>query len=254
VKYFISIAIFGLILFSCEEKPKQGEQVFVSTGKAVLDGYWVYLPENYDPSKAYPLILFLQGGAGKSDNIRSTKNDGPSKFALKDLPVAKDSFIILNPHMKIGDPDKNRWSRYDQAMNWFIDDFSKTYPIDKNRIYLTGLSYGAQEGALILNRGNMDIRAFIGVAGRYSRSFRNKENIRKTDIWLVHRKDDPQVRASNAINLMNSLYSEEDFIYQESIEKNKELNVLTILEGDTHTGWDETFSTVAIYEWLLSKK
>ncbi len=254
MRKLISTILLVLFLGSCEDKPSAGQQVFISTGKTVIDGYWVYLPENYDPKKSYPLILFLQGGAGVSNDIYSTKNDGPSKFALQDIPIVKDSFIILNPHMKVGDPSKNRWSNYGASMKDFIIKLNKTHPIDSSRMFLTGLSYGAGEGMALLNKRQIDFKAFVGVAGRYASRYSNREGIKKSDIWLVHRKDDPQVPARLSIELMNFLFQETPFPVEDQIGKTTSSTILTILDGDTHTGWDETFRNQAVYEWLLSRK
>ena len=59
------ILILLCLLWGHSEKPEAGKQP--STGKNIIDGYWLYLPENYQVERAYPLILF-QGGAGKSNN------------------------------------------------------------------------------------------------------------------------------------------------------------------------------------------
>lgn len=248
------ISILILSVFACSEEPQPGKQIFVPTGKTVIDGYWVYLPQSYDPQKAYPLILFLQGGAGVSNDIRSTKNDGPAKFALQDIPIVKDSFIIINPHMRVGDPAKNRWSNYGASIKAFIEGFNQTYPIDSSRIYLTGLSYGAGEGMSLLNKRQFEFKGFVGVAGRYQSKYKSPNNIRKTDIWLLHRKDDPQVPSRLSSELMEWLYPKKDYQTNERIDSSNSSQILTMLQGNQHTGWNETFSNPAIYQWLLSRK
>lgn len=253
IKSFL-FSILILTMLACSEKPAPGKQVFVPTGKTVIDGYWVYLPENYDPQKAYPMILFLQGGAGVSNDIRSTKNDGPAKFALQGLPIVKDSFIIVNPHMKVGAPSKNRWSNYGPSMKSFLEELNQTYPIDMSRKYLTGLSYGAGEGMVLLNKGQFNFKGFIGVAGRYQSKYNSSENIRKTDLWLLHRKDDPQVPSRLSSELMEWLYPGKDYQVNERISSNNSPQILTMLEGNQHSGWNATFSNPAIYQWLLSRK
>ncbi|MCX6162840.1 MAG: prolyl oligopeptidase family serine peptidase [Ignavibacteriae bacterium] len=94
-----------------------------------LQPYVVYLPENFDKNKKYPLLVFLHGSASDETNIRGF------------LSLIPKDFIAVGP---FGRGKSNAFSRdYAQEdIAEVISAVSEDYSIDTTRILLTGFSMG----------------------------------------------------------------------------------------------------------------
>ena len=97
--------------------------------------YLLYLPADYidDGSRSFPLMLFLHGSGERGDDLQLVKKNGPPKVAVKmNLP-----FIILSPQCPMSEP----WWNIENV-KVLLDDIISRYPVDRDRIYVTGLSMG----------------------------------------------------------------------------------------------------------------
>jgi len=98
--------------------------------------YAIWLPPDYDPAKAWPLIVYLHGAGERGmDGVRqTTAGIGP---ALVQWPERFPGVVLL-PQCPYGSVWKSEFPVVD-------GEFGKTlreYNIDKHRIYLTGNSLG----------------------------------------------------------------------------------------------------------------
>jgi predicted peptidase len=97
--------------------------------------YLLYLPPNYEnQTDTFPLIIYLHGGSVRGDNLEKLKTYGLPKL-IED--GNQYDFIIASPQC----PENTYWSK----INWFdtlYRELVSKYRIDKNRIYVTGISAG----------------------------------------------------------------------------------------------------------------
>jgi hypothetical protein len=94
--------------------------------------YSLYVPEHYDHKKEWPLIVALHGGYGSAEDylwawLRPAKSSGYIVLSPKSLGV---TWSVLNPPLDAA------------SINECIVEVSKEYNIDRQRIFLTGLSDG----------------------------------------------------------------------------------------------------------------
>ena len=99
---------------------------------APLADYSLYVPESYTPSRSWPLIVCLHGAYGRGDHfiwswLRPAKGHGYMLLAPKSLDV---TWSILQP---------DRDARSVVAM---LEEVCGEYAVDRDRVYLTGLSDG----------------------------------------------------------------------------------------------------------------
>ena len=110
-------------------------------------GFLEHLPTyiSQKPNDKYPLLLVAHGWEhfvqqSPADNRLSTLLMGANIYRVFDENLWPDSrpFIVLEPQrcVNVGDIE---WQQVDQLIDWAL----ATYPIDENRIYLTGMSAGA---------------------------------------------------------------------------------------------------------------
>lgn len=69
-----------------------------------------------------------------------------------------------------------------------IEEIERTYPVDKNKIYLVGYSMGASTAQNILNINPKKFAALVSIAG--VPDFSNLKKLKNNNIWLIHGKED----------------------------------------------------------------
>src|SRR5579872_1512358 len=97
--------------------------------------YLLFLPKGYEASgqKRWPLMLFLHGAGERGSDIWLVTKHGPPKNVAQnqDFP-----FILVSPQC----PEGEIWSR--DSLLGLLDEVTAHLNVDKNRVYLTGLSMG----------------------------------------------------------------------------------------------------------------
>jgi dipeptidyl aminopeptidase/acylaminoacyl peptidase len=145
---------------------KPGSQVltFFSDVDDTEQPYGLYLPKNFSSKKKYPLVVSLHG-AGSNHRLNLRRVFGKSNLpgetdveATRYFPVWPDvDFIVVSPLARgtMGFQGLAEKDVYDM-----LADVKKRFPIDEDRIYLTGLSMGGG-GTLWLGLSRPDIWAAI---------------------------------------------------------------------------------------------
>jgi predicted peptidase len=110
--------------------------------------YRLFKPEKYDSKQKYPLVLFLHGGAGiGSDNRRQFNggNEVPPKALTSPENQTKYPCFIVAPQCA---PHEG-WVRLDRRLAPpllltldIMSSLQKEFSIDRDRIYVIGLSMG----------------------------------------------------------------------------------------------------------------
>jgi predicted peptidase len=150
------------------ESPAPGKQVAMQTAVRIKSEegerettirYLLALPADYDknPSQKWPLVLFLHGSGERGDELEKVKIHGPPKLvaAGKDFP-----FVLVSPQCESG----NRWNPQELAK--LVEHLANTFRIDRQRLYVTGLSMGgAGTWSLVAEYPGM-FAAAIPICGR----------------------------------------------------------------------------------------
>ncbi len=94
--------------------------------------YSLYVPENYDPSRRWPLIIALHGGHGRGDDylltwLRPAKSKGYIVLSPKSLDR---TWSIQQPGLDI------------RSILSIVEELLDEYTIDTGRLFATGLSDG----------------------------------------------------------------------------------------------------------------
>lgn len=99
---------------------------------------YIYVPENYDPSNAYKLLVGFRGGPNS--------NAGQFRDQLRPLSDSLNA-IILCP-----ENSGHFWNNEGltkQLFQYSLDTTVSLYNIDMDYIYLTGLSYGGRHAVIV---------------------------------------------------------------------------------------------------------
>lgn len=104
------------------------KRTFISKIDSSCQYYAIVFPENYDPSRSYGLILALHGA-------------GVEASGLAECYKPKDwAFVVCPTNRRPYGFDWQDWGRLDALE--VLEEICHTFPIDQERIYLTGHSMG----------------------------------------------------------------------------------------------------------------
>ena len=114
------------------------------------------------------------------------------------------------------------------------------YKVDKQRVYLTGLSLGGYGTWSMARRYPDYFAAIVPICGGGSRS--GIEQLKNTPTWVFHGAKDETVSIDQSERLVEAL-------------KGVGGNVkFTVYPEAGHDAWTETYNNPKLYEWLLEQK
>jgi predicted peptidase len=219
--------------------------------------YRMLLPENYDASKKYPLIVFLHGAGERGRDNNKQLAHGATLF-LK--PENRKNFpsIVIFPQCP---PKPGYWSSVilDATKKPYVFDFNYTRAItqplqstiqlvqqmvaedkiDTSRIYIIGLSMGGM-GTLeaVYHYPNLFAAAIPICGGGDAKAFTEAQA--KTPFWFFHGDLDEIVEpkySREVVARLNEL--EAPITYTEYPDVN-------------HNSWDKAFAEKELLKWLFS--
>ena len=103
--------------------------------------YNLFVPENYDATKKYPLVMFVHDAGPLSEDTKTTllQGTGAIWFASPEDQEKHPCFVLAPQYARIMTDAES-----DQAVATFelLDKLCNDYSIDRNRLYNTGQSMG----------------------------------------------------------------------------------------------------------------
>lgn len=154
--YILVVAIMADITW-VQAQPPRHEVKFNSLNDNNINGFWEYLPRNYDIdiNQKYPLLIFFHGygdsgSTPDSATLKKVLNAGtPRLISTGQFPDSFNvdgkvhKFIVISPQIKNGFDDTNRSSNVAPSTVNGIIEYAKTaYRVDPSRVYICGLSMG----------------------------------------------------------------------------------------------------------------
>ena len=227
--------------------------------------YRLFIPENYDPKKTYPLVMFMHGGGERGDDNEKQllANQGATIWAKPEEQAKRPCFVLAPQSHSTWDGGfgvtrgedngvnlKNVFTigkdlkLAHKVLNKVLVNYNKN--IVKNRLYCTGLSQGGF-GTWLLNEEYPNLfAAMVPVSGGG-----NPEKVSvlvNKPIWAFHAENDSVIPVSydrNTISALRNLGANP--IYT---EYNKE----TFIFPDGHFAWVLAYKNEAMREWLFKQK
>ena len=162
--------------------------------------YRLFEPNNTQEKQ--PLVLFLHGAGerGISNDVQLLANRGAVSWADPEQQ-AIDSAYVAAPQAAPG----GNWTSptNKNLLLDLIETLKQEYPIDPDRIYITGISLGGM-GTWSLIQSNADLfAAAIPVCGTGSVNL--AENLVNLPIWVTHSADDRTVPVTGSRNMINAI-------------------------------------------------
>jgi predicted peptidase len=225
------------------------QNLFVASNGDTLP-YRLCLPANYNPKKAYPLVLFLHGSGERGTCNTLPLKHGPLAFARRSLQE-KHPCLVLVPQC----PKNRRWVEVDwklprhdmperpsrpmEATLELLAEIQRTYSVDTRRLYVTGLSMGGYGTWDLVSRQPGRFAAAVPVCGGGDET--QAPQLTSMAIWAFHGADDRIVLPERTRNMIAAIraaggsprYSE--------------------YAGVGHNAWDVAYSDEQLFEWLFAQ-
>ena len=223
--------------------------------KGTILKYRVLYPENYDQGKKYPIILFLHGAGERGDDNEKQLVHGSRIFTN---PVNREKYpaIVLIPqcpkeyYWHIDQrPDNFSRGSYDadpvvstplSAAKELLDSYIANEKVDKNRIYIMGLSMGGMGTFDLVSRYPDLFAAAIPICGGVNPS--RLAAAKDVKFRIFHGDADPTVPVTNSRDAYKAL------------KKAGAKVELIEFAGCGHNSWDPAFNYPDFLEWLFKQK
>ncbi|MDM1049895.1 MULTISPECIES: prolyl oligopeptidase family serine peptidase [Sphingobacterium] len=190
--------------------------------------YWVRMPKEVAKKEKVPVIIFLHGRSLSGHDLSRVKRYG----VLRAIERGKDlDAIVVAPQTANGwDPDK---------VMEVLDKVEKDYPVDKERIYVCGMSMGGYGTMDVAGKYPDRIAAAVAICGGGTLSYAC--NLTQVPLWIQHGSADRAVPASESKKIYNAI---------KKCDKNADAT-LTIIPGGTHGSLERLFHGEKIYDFMF---
>ena len=207
----------------------EARKTVVKVNKEKTYNYYISFPKN-ESSKKLPLIVFLHGFDERGDNVEKVKIHGLPKL----FDVDNDyECITVSPQC----PGDSIWPAEIVTLKQFIDEIIEEYNIDKNRVYLTGISMGGY-GTWYTAQTYPDFFAAIAPVCGGGMSW--YAGVLKMPVWAFHGAVDSVVSVEESKNMVREI-------------NNTGGNAkITIFENVDHDSWNYAY-TDELMKWLLEQ-
>jgi predicted peptidase len=184
-----------------------------------------------------PLLLFLHGAGERGttpEELAKVKVHGPPKLLDDPAFAKKIPCVTISPQCKKG----YAWSPAQLML--LLDHIEKNFKIDKNRIYVTGLSMGGFGTWMCLNESPQRFAAAAPVCGGANPEW--AEKMIDVPIWTFHGDKDTTVVPNFSQVMVDALR-----------KAGGRKVIFTIYEGVGHDSWVQAYNNQLLYDWIFQQ-
>ena len=229
---------------------------FINNGDTLP--YRLLLPENYDATKKYPLIIFLHGSGERGSDNELQLVHGAKLFLRDDVRKEYPAIVVFpqcalksswSNMMASMDKDGKRKFNFQEAgepstamalLMELLKELPVSYGIKKKQVYAAGLSMGGMGTFELVRRNPKIFAAAIPICGGANTA--TARQLKKTNWWIFHGAKDNTVPPQ----LTQGMY--------EALLKQKAKVKLTIYPEANHNSWDSVFAEKDLLPWLFSQR
>ena len=231
----LAFLVAATVTSATAQAPVAGQTAEAFTGTAsqpVALTYLLALPDGYADSDApWPLVLFLHGSGERGDSLARIAVHGPPRLVREGQ---RFPFVLVSPQA----PEGAWWDAH--ALGALLDDIEARYRIDRDRMYVTGLSMGGFGVWDLLSTFPDRFAAAApvcggGTPGRICAA-------RATPVWAFHGALDTVVPLQRTREMTARLASCGGSVR------------FTVYPDAGHDAWTETYADPDLYTWLLSHR
>lgn len=175
-----------------------------------------FLESDYNPSRKYPLVIFLHGSGERGNDNNAQLKWGVMNFATDENMKLHPAYVIapqcppeLDWASYSGDEEKASLSLEPKPSKpmalliGLIQETIRKFPIDTNRIYITGLSMGGFGTFDVIARYPHLFAAAVPVCGGGDTS--KAASIKHIPMWIFHGAEDSSVNSNLSRTMVDAL-------------------------------------------------
>jgi predicted peptidase len=213
--------------------------------------YRLLSPKEIAPGKNYPLVLFMHGVGERGTDNTGQLIHGAGEFAKPENRQKYPCFVIA-PQC----PPNCRWVEVDWSLPShvmpqkpsvplrlaleLVEKLAAELPVDKSRIYVTGLSMGGFGAWDAIQRRPELFAAAIPVCGGGDAAEAPK--LKNLPIWAFHGNKDGVVLPRRTTDMI------------EAVAKAGGSPKMTLYPGVDHNSWTRTYANPKVLAWLFEQK
>ncbi len=196
--------------------------------------YLIYQPQK-PAATPLPLLIFLHGSGERGTDLELLKCHSVPKLA--DAPEFDLPAIVVCPQIN---SQTDIWSYNLDKLAHFVKELIDRYPVDPNRVSLTGISiggYGTWEAATRYPELFAAIAPVCGGGHPFRASF-----LKQVKIRAFHGTADsvvPPHCSTDMVEAVNAAGGQAE---------------LTLYHGVGHNAWDPAYSQSDVLSWLIAQK
>ena len=213
--------------------------------------YRLLKPKDFDGKQKYPLVVFLHGAGERGSDNQKQLVHGMNDFASDEIMANYPAFVIA-PQC----PDGKKWVEVDWsaashktpeqpsdalgATLKLVEALQKEFPINRSRIYITGLSMGGYGTWDAIERRPELFAAAAPICGGGDPA--GVSRFKDLPIWAFHGSEDKAVKPERSramIEVLKAAGGQPKY---------------TEYQGVGHDSWTQTYRDPAFYEWLFAQK
>ena len=200
--------------------------------KTLRCDYLLFLPATYDKTKKrWPLILFLHGAGERGNDLNLVKLHGLTKNLEEDPSFP---FVVVSPQC----PKHEWWSM--EVLVALLDRIERKYRVDKNRVYVTGLSMGGFATWQLALEYPDRFAAIAPICG--GGNWRLAYRLKDLPAWVFHGAKDKAVQIAESREMVSALRK-----WGGNVK-------FTVYPQAGHDSWTRTYKNKRLYDWFLSQR
>lgn len=245
--------LFATIVLNAQDLKKYDRGSFIKGKDSIY--YRILFPENFNPKQKYP-ILFVLHGRGESGNDNEKQLTHGAKLFLNEgirrnfpaiivFPQCPADSYWANVNISTNDKGKRNFSFIENgkptkamhALQGMVKDFLKKPFVNKEQVYVGGLSMGGMGTYELLRRKRNTFAAAFAICGGD-----NTNNIKKyknIPLWIFHGGKDDIVDPAFSMAIAERLKV-----------VGKEVK-FTLYPNANHNSWDSAFAEPDLLPWLF---
>lgn len=229
--------------------------------------YNLFVPQNYDASKRYPLVLFMHdaSGANQNDNYTLLQGNGATVWASPRDQAKHPCFVLAPQYDEIVVDDSFRVTPSAETTIDLLDYIKKQYSVDANRVYTTGQSMGCMMSYLLMSKHPSLFAAGYLVAGHWRAS--DLAPMSTKPLWLVSSAGKSKEGAEEAIAEwqqhggvaataewpLTATDEERDAATAALLAQGGNIHYSHLTSGSHFDTWRVAYGFRAIRDWLFSQ-
>ncbi len=208
--------------------------------------YCVYVPPEYTPERAWPVILFLHGSGERGQDGFLQTDVGIARAIRRNRKLCPA--IVVMPQCRSGE-----WWQ-DEMLEIAlrcVEETSLEYHFDRQRVYLTGLSMGGAGTWRLASRMPDAFAALVPICGFWGRPEvaappaelkAAAAKLARLPIWCFHGGADRAVPVQRSRELVEAVRV-----------AGGEIQYTEVPEAG-HNVWDRAYGKADLWRWLLAQK